>query len=126
MLIWRQYGPLVFLNARVLSNELRAVAMGREDIRVVVLDATASAGIDSTAANALIAARDDLGAEGIDLWVVNPRQTGWNMVVAKLEAANQAIPPVFESLANAVAGFEQVSAPKGGSDDRSGRRLSRY
>jgi high affinity sulfate transporter 1 len=117
MLIWRQYGPLVFLNARVLSNELRSIALGRQDIRVVVFDATASAGIDSSAANALIAARDDLGAEGIDLWVVNPRQTGWNMVVALLEAANAAIPPVFESLADAVARFEQVSATKGGSDD---------
>ena len=117
MLIWRQYGPLVFLNARVLSSELRSVALGRQDIRVVVFDATASAGIDSSAANALIAARDDLGAEGIDLWVVNPRQTGWNMVVAVLEAANAAIPPLFESLADAVARFEQVSATKGGSDD---------
>ncbi len=117
MLIWRQYGPLVFLNARVLSNELRSAALGHHDIRVVILDATASAGIDSTAANALIAARDDLGAEGIDLWVVNPRQTGWNMVVALLEAANAAIPPMFESLADAVAQFEQVSATKGGSDD---------
>jgi len=117
MLIWRQYGPLVFLNARVLSNELRSVALGHHDIRVVVLDATASAGIDSTAANALIAARDDLGAEGIDLWVVNPRQTGWNMVVAILEASNAVIPPVFESLADAVARFEQVSATGGGSDD---------
>ncbi len=39
------------------------------------------------------------------------------MVVAMLEAANLAIPPVFESLADAVARFEQVSATKGGSDD---------
>jgi high affinity sulfate transporter 1 len=117
MLIWRQYGPLVFLNARVLSSELRSVALGRQDIRVVVFDATASAGIDSSAANALLAARDDLGAKGIDLWIANPRQSGWNMVVALLEAANAAIPPVFESLADAVARFEQVSATKGGSDD---------
>jgi MFS superfamily sulfate permease-like transporter len=116
MLIWRQYGPLVFLNGRVLSNELRSVALSRQNIRVVVFDATVSAGIDSSAASALIAAREDLVAEGVDLWVVNPRQTGWNMVVAMLEAANLAIPPVFESLANAVAGFEQVSAVTGGSD----------
>ena len=114
MLIWRQYGPLVFLNARVLSNKLRSVVLGRKDIQLVVFDATASAGIDSTAANALITARDDLSSEGIELWVVNPRQTGWNMVVAVLEAANAAIPPVFESLADAVARFEQVSATKPG------------
>ncbi len=67
-------------------------------------------------ANALIAAREDLVGDGVDLRVVKPRQTGWNMVVAMLEAANLEIPPVCEPLANAVAGFEQVSAVKGGSD----------
>jgi hypothetical protein len=38
------------------------------------------------------------------------------MVVAMLETASLAVPSVFESLANAVAGFEQVSAVTGGSD----------
>ncbi|MFV2034751.1 MAG: SulP family inorganic anion transporter, partial [Halocynthiibacter sp.] len=116
MLIWRQYGPLAFLNARVLSDKLHAAALGREGIRVVVLDATASAGIDSTAANALITAADDLGAAGIDLWVVNPRQKGWNTVVAVLQAAKAAIPPVFASLADAAARFEQTSAARDGPD----------
>ncbi len=67
-------------------------------------------------ANALIAARENLAGDGVDLRVVKPRQRGWNMVVAMLEAASLAIPSVFESLANAVAGFEQVGAVKGGSD----------
>ena len=74
MLILRHYAPLVFLNARVLSNELRTLALGREDIRGVVLDATASSGIDSTAANAFIAAREDLAAAGIALWVVTLKE----------------------------------------------------
>ncbi len=39
------------------------------------------------------------------------------MVVANLDTANLAIPPVFESLANAVARFEQVSTAKSGSED---------
>ncbi len=117
MLIWRQYAPLVFLNARVLSTKLRTLALGREGIRVVVLDATASSGIDSTAATAFIAARDDLAAAGIALWVVNVREAGWELVVAALGAAGGAIPPVFESLADAVARFEQFGAAEGGSDD---------
>lgn len=116
MLIWRQYASLVFLNARVLSNELRTLALGREGIRVVVLDATASSGIDTTAASAFIAARDDLAAEGIALWVVNVREAGWKTVVAALRARGAAIPPVFESLADAVARFEQFGAAEGGSD----------
>lgn len=108
MLIWRQYAPLVFLNARVLTTELRTLALRREDIRVVVIDATASSGIDSTAANAFIAVRDDLAAAGIELWVVNVREAGWKVVVAALAAAGAEVPSVFESLADAVARFEEL------------------
>ncbi len=110
MLIWRQYAPLVFLNARVLSNKLRRVALGRQDIRVVVLDATASSGIDSSAATAFIAASHDLAAEGIALWVANMRKEGWDLVAAALAAAGAKIPPPFDSVADAVARFEQFGA----------------
>jgi sulfate permease, SulP family len=120
MLIWRQYGPLVFLNARMLSDRLRAAALERDGIRVIVIDATASAGIDSTAANALTGAMDDLGAIGIDLWVVAPRQKSWNMVVAVLQAANAAIPPVFTSLADATARFENSGTTRDGPDGPDG------
>jgi sulfate permease, SulP family len=120
MLIWRQYGPLVFLNARMLSDRLRAAALERDGIRVIVIDATASAGIDSTAANALIGAMDDLGAIGIDLWVVAPRQKGWNIVVAVLQTAKAAIPPVFASLADATARFEKSGTARDGPDGPDG------
>ncbi len=106
MLILRQYAPLVFLNARVLSSGMKRLALAREGLRVVVLDATASSGIDSTAAEAFRAAREDLAAAGIDLWVVNTREKGWTLVVAALNAAGATIPPTFESLADAVAHFE--------------------
>jgi high affinity sulfate transporter 1 len=107
ILIWRQYGPLVFLNARVLANELRSVVKARGDVKVVVFDATAAAGIDTSAADAMLAARNDLLADGIQLWVANPRQKGWDLVVASLAAEGAAIPPRFESLADAVAEFEK-------------------
>jgi MFS superfamily sulfate permease-like transporter len=109
MMIGRYYAPLVFLNARVLSHKLRVLARSREGLRVVVVDASASQGIDSSAVNAVAAARDDLLAEGIDVWVVNPRKTGWELVVAALQERGAAVPPVFESLADAVAEFEQLS-----------------
>jgi hypothetical protein len=72
----------------------------------VVIDATASSGIDSTAADAFRVARDELAAAGIELWVVNVRAKGWRLVVAALEAAGAPVPPTFESLAEAVARFE--------------------
>jgi MFS superfamily sulfate permease-like transporter len=109
MMIGRYYAPLVFLNARVLSNKLRVLARSREGLRVMVLDASASQGVDSSAVNAMAAARDDLLAEGIDVWVVNPRKTGWELVVGALRERGATVPPVFETLADAVAEFEQLS-----------------
>lgn len=107
MLIWHQYAPLVFLNARILSNKLRRIALGRKDIRVVLLDATASSEIDSSAASAFIAASNDLAAEGIALWVSNVRDDSWELVVAAMTAAGAEIPPSFDSVTDAVAHFEQ-------------------
>ena len=106
MLILRLYAPLVFLNARVLSSEMKRLALAHEGLRVMVLDATASSGIDSTAAEALRTARDDLADAGIELWIVNVREHGWKVVVATLNAAGATIPPKFESLADAVSRFE--------------------
>ncbi len=110
MLILRQYAPLVFLNARVLSGAMKRLALEHEGVRVVVMDATASSGIDSTSAEAFRAAREELAGAGIELWVVNARKEGWKVVVATLHAAGASIPPTFESLAEAVAQFERAES----------------
>ena len=107
MLILRHYAPLVFLNARMLTNGMKQRALAREGLRVVVLDATASSGIDSTAANAFRVARDELAAEGIELWLVNVREEGWTLAAATLETAGAPLPPRFASLREAVARFER-------------------
>lgn len=107
MLILRCYAPLVFLNARVLTSRMKTLARAREGLRVVVIDATASSGIDSTAADAFRVARDELAAAGIELWVVNARAKGWTLVMAALEAAGSPVPPSFESLGEAVDRFER-------------------
>ena len=109
MLILRCYAPLVYLNARVLTGRMKSLALAREGLRVVVLDGTASSGIDSTAAEAFRVARDELAAAGMALWVVNVREDGWRLVAAALEAAGAPVPPRFESLADAVARFENSS-----------------
>jgi len=110
MLIWHQYAPLVFLNARVLSNKLRRLVLGRKDIRVVLLDATASSGIDSSAAAAFIAMTNDLAAKGIALWVANVRGESWDLIVAALKESGTEIPPSFDSVNDAVAHFEEFGA----------------
>ena len=107
MLIVRHYAPLVFLNARVGTSRIKELALAREGLRVVVIDATASSGIDSTAADAFRVARDELAAAGIALWVVNARAAGWRLGAAAFETAGAPLPPRFESIREAVARFER-------------------
>ena len=108
MLIWRQYAPLVFLNARNLSQQLLELVRDRENVRVVVLDATAASGIDTTAIGAFNAAQDDLAGAGVELWVVNVREAGWKRISAKMVAMGK--PPVlrFDSLDDAVNHFQSL------------------
>jgi MFS superfamily sulfate permease-like transporter len=108
MLIWREYGPLVFLNARELTGKLNEVAASRADTRVIVIDATAAAGIDSTGAKAFVAAAGSLRAQGMELWIVNPRERGWRLVVEVTKAANAPLPPKFDSLQEAVDHYERT------------------
>ena len=106
MVILHQYGPLVFLNARVLADALRKATQVDRNIRVVVLDATASSGIDSSAADKIASVRDELAASGIELWVVNPRRRGWKIVESLLTVKKLAIPRVFDSIPDAIFAFE--------------------
>jgi len=110
MLIWRQYAPLTFLNARILTNRLRELVSSRDGVRVVVLDATASSGVDTTAANAFIEARQELESHGVELWIVNIREEGWKMVSGLMEAHGQTPPRTFASLIDAVDHFNTSDA----------------
>jgi anti-anti-sigma regulatory factor len=61
---------IVFLNARVTADRLRGLAT--EGVDVIIADASAVSAIDSTGIGALVTAREDLRAAGVELWVVNP------------------------------------------------------
>lgn len=121
MVILHQYGPLVFLNARILADALRKATKVDRDIHVVVLDATSSSGIDSSAADKLVTVRDELFKTGIELWVVNPKQSGWKMVETLLKMKKASLPRVFATITDAVAAYE-VSRGAGVAGD--GRRAS--
>ena len=109
MLILHQYGPLVFLNARVLADSLRNATRVDREIQVVVLDATSSSGIDSSAADKIASVRDELADAGIQLWVVNPRRRGWKLVETFLAGKKAAVPRVFDTIQDAIAAFEKTS-----------------
>jgi MFS superfamily sulfate permease-like transporter len=108
MLIWREYGPLVFLNARELASKLKDVVASRAGIRVIVIAATAAAGIDTTGANALVAAASSLRTQGMELWIANPRERGWRLLVEVAKAAKASLPPRFDSLQEVVDHYQQA------------------
>ncbi len=80
----------------------------------MLLDATASSGIDSSAVAAFMAASNDLAAEGIALWVANVRGESWDLIVAALKESGTEIPRSFDSVNDAVAHFEEFGADPAG------------
>jgi high affinity sulfate transporter 1 len=69
LLIIRFDADLFFANATVFSDDVRtAVAAADPEPRVVLLDAESVSDIDSTAMIAIRDLRDELEAEGIELW----------------------------------------------------------
>ena len=79
----------------------------RDDIRVVVIDATASSTLDSTAGVAIFSARDELQEAGIAFWVANVKEDTWQRVVTGAGGQGGTIPRRFDSLDEAVDWFEQ-------------------
>jgi len=105
-MIWRQYGPLVFLNARRLSNSVQAHLAQRSDVRVVLIDAVAISGIDSTGISEFAKLQDDLAKENIELWVANIRDLPWSRIVTAGTNSGRPTPPRLISLEDAVKAFE--------------------
>ena len=106
LMIWRQYGPLVFLNARRLSNSVQAHLAQRSDVRVVLIDAVAISGIDSTGISEFAKLQDDLAKENIELWVANIRDLPWSRIVTAGTNSGRPTPPRLISLEDAVKAFE--------------------
>ena len=111
LLIWRHYGPLVFLNARRLAIDLRQRVSERDNIRVVVLDAVAISAVDATATKAFITAMEELTSDGIEFWVSNIHPDSWKQVVAAMADAGSQVPRTFESLDQVVAAYQALDVP---------------
>jgi len=109
LMIWRQYSPLVFLNARRLSNSIQTQLAQRSNIRVVVIDASATSGIDSTGISEFTKLQDSLANENIELWVANVRDLPWSRIVAAATNAGRPNPRKFNSLKDAGKTFEGSS-----------------
>jgi high affinity sulfate transporter 1 len=110
LVIWRHYGPLVFINARRLASELEGHVALRPGTRVVVIDASATSIVDSTATTAFLAAKRDLESRGVELWVARGNEANWQRIVASLESQDIQIPRAFDSVRDAAAAFDSFVA----------------
>jgi len=108
LMIWRQYGPLMFLNARWLANSVQAQLEQRSNIRVVVFDGGATSGIDSTGISEFAKLQDNLARHDIELWAANVRDLPWSRVVAARDLTGLPTPPRMMSLGDAVKAFERL------------------
>jgi len=106
LLIWRQAGPLLFLNARRLVLDLReAIAAADTPPRVVLLDASSITAVDTTGVQEFAAARRELEAAGIELWVAGAQERVWQRVLSFLEAAGEPVPATMETIDQAIAAW---------------------
>jgi SulP family sulfate permease len=69
----RADGPLYFANAQLLEDRLLAVAEGRDELEVLVLDASAISDTDADGAHALARLRDRLADRGVALHLATVR-----------------------------------------------------
>jgi SulP family sulfate permease len=106
LMIWRLYGPLVFLNARRLSNSIQTQLAQRSNIRVVVIDASPISGIDSTGISEFTKLRNSLANENIELWVANIRDLPWSRIAAAATSSGRVTLPRLTSLEDAIKAFE--------------------
>lgn len=108
LMIWRQYAPLVFLNARRLASSIQAQLESRQDITVVLIDALATSGIDSTGLDEFVKLRARLTEQGIDLWVANVREPVWRRIATDAETMGRSAVPKFATLGEAISAFENI------------------
>jgi SulP family sulfate permease len=68
VVVYRLYAPLIFANARHVTERLRGlVEHAQPPVRCVVLDLQAVTHVDVTAAEVLVALHDELQGSGIDV-----------------------------------------------------------
>jgi len=109
LVVYRQETPVVFLNARRISDRLRELAT--DDVEVIVLDASAIASIDSTGFDSLSTLRVELEERGIEIWTVNPSIRKSKLIDHEAEVLDSNLPTRFQSHDDALEAFRTRSGP---------------
>ena len=81
-------------------------------MRVVVVDASAVFGIDTTGMTEFLKTSEDLRSDGVDLWVAGPMLQTWAKIEVAAAEMSQEPPRMFETLDGAVLEFRQSESGK--------------
>jgi SulP family sulfate permease len=116
LVIYRQETPIVFLNARRTTDQLRELAT--DGIRVIAIDAAAVSSIDSTGFSALRTVRGELASKGTEIWVINPSIRKRALVDEQADVLDATLPRRFETYDDALDAYRQLDAPGPGEPKR--------
>ncbi|MGI9621246.1 MAG: SulP family inorganic anion transporter [Acidimicrobiales bacterium] len=105
MFVFRYEGPIVFVNARSITDQIRLLV--GPDVKVVLLDTSAVSSFDSTGLAMMTMLRDELAARSVEFWLVNPSIRKRRMLDGEGEALGVILPKRFDSIDEAVADFQR-------------------
>ncbi len=117
LMIYRLETPIVFLNARRTTDQLRQLAT--DHIRVIAIDASAISSIDSTGFSALHSVRDELASKGTEIWVINPSIRKRALVDEQADTLDVTLPRRFETYDDMLKAYRQLDTPDQAESGRS-------
>ena len=103
--VWRQEGPLLFLNARRYCQGL--VELADAGARVIVIDASVTSGVDSTGLQWFVETWRDLADRGVEVWLVAPLDRPLARAQRIAGEIGAELPPVITTLDAALARFDE-------------------
>jgi sulfate permease, SulP family len=123
ILVVRLDAPLLFLNAKHLRDEVRAIVRDRaEPVEVVLLDLAMSAELDVESRDVLAALAGQIRELGADLWLVDVRASVASMLERPDSAGATVDLPIYATMDAAMSEFATRSEPPDDEIPRSARR----
>jgi SulP family sulfate permease len=106
LVIYRQETPIVFLNARRTTDQLRQLA--REGARVIAIDAGAVSSVDSTGFSALRTVRDELAPKGTEIWLINPSLRKRALIDEQADVLDVTLPQRYETYDEVLDAYQRL------------------
>lgn len=112
VLIYRLDAPLMFVNAKLLRQDVRdRLKAEPEPVRIVILDLSFSADLDIESIDVLESLREELKETGVELWLGNVHRGVREKLTLPVLAGSLGTVPVYQSLDAAALAAEVAIGP---------------